>query len=128
MHRTLLSLLFASCITTCYAQYNFAGVYECEGFDPYLKRHYTGVIVIKPQNTVYKLTMAYNTGEEAKGTGGLYDDDTIAVVFQDSRDARKVGLERYSLSEDQKYIQGYWVYLGQDKLGTEICKKLEKNQ
>lgn len=100
-------------------------IYECKGYDPYLKRNYTGVIVIKPQNTVYSLKMAYNTGEEVKGTGGLYDNNTIAVVFQDKRDARKVGLERYSVADDSEHIQGYWVYLGQDQLGSEVCNKLK---
>ena len=56
-------------------------------------------------------------------TAGLYDNNTLAVVFQDAKDLKKVGLERYSYSEDHKKIQGYWVYLGKDKLGQEVCEK-----
>ena len=125
MKRKIFALIFALTMSTCYARYDFSGVYECKGYDPYLKRTYTGVVIIKPQNTVYSLKMAYNTGEEAKGTGGLYDNDTIAVVFQDKKDARKVGLERYSVADDGEQIQGYWVYLGNYKLGSEVCKKLQ---
>ena len=125
MLRTLLGLILASCVTTCYAAYDFTGSYQCKGFDPYLNRNYTGLVIIKQQKTVYKLKMVYDTGEEADGTGGLYDDNTIAVVFQDDKDLKKVGLERYSLADDGKTIQGYWVYLREDKLGSEICTKLE---
>lgn len=68
--------------------------------------------------------MSYNTGESAIGTGGLYDPDSLAVVFQDTKNLKIVGLERYSLSDDKQKIQGYWVYLSKDKLGTETCERV----
>lgn len=117
----VLSLLI--CNTTSFAMLNFVGTYNCKGFDPYLNKAYSGVVKITQQNTVYRLEMKYDTGENAVGTGGLYDDDTIAVVFQDTKDLKKVGLERYTYSNDLRRIEGYWVYLGQDKLGKEICEK-----
>jgi hypothetical protein len=102
---------------------DFTGTYQCKGHDPYLDINYTGTVHIVPQNTVYSLQMEYSTGEKFVGTGGLYDDKTISVVFQDPNDLKQVGLERYSYSQDQKKIQGYWVYLGKDKLGSEVCEK-----
>lgn len=109
--------------STVLAEPNFAGIYKCKGFDPYLGKTYSGTIRIAPQNTVYSIEMTYDTGEKAIGTAGLYDENTISVVFQDTKDLKKVGLERYSYSDDYKKIQGYWVYLGKDKLGEEICEK-----
>jgi hypothetical protein len=67
--------------------------------------------------------MEYDTGEKSIGTAGIWDNETIAVVFQNTRDPKVVGLERYSYSKDHKKIQGYWVYLGKDKLGKEVCEK-----
>jgi hypothetical protein len=128
----ILRIAVATCFlllesSNCFAQMgDFAGTYHCYGFDPYLNKKYTGSIVITPQNTVYSLKMKYDTGEEAVGTAGLYDEDTISVVFQDTKDLKKVGLERYSYSSDHKRIQGYWVYLGQDKLGKEVCEKVKE--
>lgn len=124
MKKIIFTLLLTASANS-YANYDFSGSYECNGFDPYLDQKYSGVVIIKQQNTVYSVKMAYNTGEEANGTAGLYDDNTIAVVFQDTKDLKKVGLERYSLSEDGDHIEGYWVYLGGDKLGTEFCKKMK---
>lgn len=123
--RNLITLLLITMSSTCFAGFDFIGSYQCKGYDPYLKKNYTGVVIIKQQNSVYKLKMAYNTGEEANATGGLFDADTIAVVFQDTKDLKKVGLERYELAQDGKTIQGYWVYLGGDMLGTEVCEKME---
>lgn len=125
MKKILFTILMSLSASNCFANFDFTGSYECQGYDPYLKTKYTGVIIIKQQKTVYSVKMAYSTGEEANGTAGLYDDNTIAVVFQDTKDLKKVGLERYSLSEDENQIEGYWVYLGGDQLGTEICKKMK---
>lgn len=102
---------------------DFQGTYQCKGFDPYLNRGYTGTVVIANQNSVYSLKMEYDTGEKYVGTGGLYDNNTISVVFQDANNLKIVGLERYSYSKAHKAIQGYWVYLGKDKLGKEVCEK-----
>lgn len=116
-------ILLLLCVSTAYAHVDFTGTYRCHGFDPYLNTGYLGTVVIKQQNTVYSLKMTYNTGDRAIGTGGLYDDNTIAVVFQDVKNKDRIGLERYSFTNDPKKIQGYWVYLGKDKLGTEYCEK-----
>ncbi|OGT46877.1 MAG: hypothetical protein A3E83_08960 [Gammaproteobacteria bacterium RIFCSPHIGHO2_12_FULL_41_20] len=124
MRYGIYTLFIALWTTACYAAPNFTGIYKCKGFDPYLNKEYSGTIRIIPQNTVYSLEMEYNTGDKAIGTGGLYDDNTIAVVFQNVKDLKKVGLERYSYSQDHLSIQGYWVYLGQDKLGKEVCEKM----
>lgn len=115
---------FLLCCSSCSSPPDFAGTYKCEGFDPYLNKNYTGTIRIIQQNTVYRLEMEYDTGEKATGTAGLFDRNTISVVFQDTEDPKKIGLERYSYSKDFKKIQGYWVYLHQDKLGTEVCEKI----
>jgi hypothetical protein len=48
----------------------------------------------------------------------------MSVVFQDKKDLKHVGLEQYTFSADRKNIQGYWVYLGEDKLGSEVCEKV----
>jgi hypothetical protein len=123
MIRKMAALLFACALPACYADADFTGTYRCHGYDPYLKQNYKGTVIIKPQNTVYSLKMTYDTGEDANGTGGLFDPNTLSVVFQDTKDLKKVGLERYEVSEDKRHIAGYWVYLGQDQLGTEVCKK-----
>jgi hypothetical protein len=114
-------LLFWS--LTCFGGPNFEGVYHCKGFDPYINKFYSGKIQIVHYNTVYNVEMEYDTGEKSIGTAGIWDNETIAVVFQNTRDPKVVGLERYSYSKDHKKIQGYWVYLGKDKLGKEVCEK-----
>lgn len=124
MKRITIALLGSLVISPCFAAYDFIGTYKCRGYDPYLERSYTGIVKIEQQNTVYKLSMKYDTGEEAVGTAGLFDPDTISVVFQDKNNPKLIGLERYAVSKDGKSIEGYWVYLNQDKLGTEQCEKL----
>lgn len=115
----LLALLITSPL---YAQ-TFAGTYRCTGYDPYLNRDYKGTLEVKPQNTVYRIKMTYDTGEVYNATGGQYNDELMSVVFQDSKNLRRVGLEQYHLSADKKQMGGFWVYLGKDKLGKEICIK-----
>jgi hypothetical protein len=119
-----ISLLLLS--TTAFAvEDTFQGVYNCKGKDPYLNSDYSGTVTITPQNTVYRLDMKYDTGEEDLGTGGLYDQTLLSVVFQDQNNKAHIGLEQYHFSPDHKKIGGFWVYLGQDKLGTEVCEKVE---
>lgn len=110
-------------ISSAYANPDFAGVYRCAGFDPYINKEYKGTVVITPQNTVYDVSMTYDTGEKLVGTAGLYDVDTLSVVFQDPKNLKKVGLEqyRYKDKDDHNTMQGFWVYLGKDKLGKEVC-------
>jgi hypothetical protein len=115
-------LLFA--VTQC-AWAGFEGHYKCHGNDPYLGKDYTGTITVTPQNAVYQLVMDYDTGEHAFGTGGEYDKTIMFVVFQDQTDKTKIGLEQYQFSDDDNKIAGYWVYLGKDKLGREICDKVK---
>jgi hypothetical protein len=104
---------------------SFTGTYHCKGHDPYLNTDYSGTVVITPQNTVYSLLMTYDTGitEVDRGTGGMYDKTLLSVVFQNEKDLKKVGLEQYHLSDDLTQISGFWVYLGEDKLGTEVCTR-----
>lgn len=103
----------------------FEGKYKCQGTDPYLNKKYSGTLTITPQNTVYKISMKYDTGEELRGTGGQYNNELLSVVFQDVRDLKKVGLEQYQWGSSQKEMGGYWVYLGKDKLGSEVCERVE---
>lgn len=123
MRYKILSLFLLFWSLTCFGEPGFEGVYQCKGFDPYLNKAYSGTLRIVPRNTVYDVVMEYDTGEKAVGTAGLWDNETIAVVFQDTNDPKIIGLERYSYSKDHKEIQGYWVYLGKDKLGKEVCVK-----
>lgn len=102
---------------------SFVGVYRCHGTDPYLNKDYTGTVKVTQQNTVYRLEMDYDTGEKSIGTGGLYDKYLMSVVFQDTTDPKHIGLEQYHFTPDYKTMSGYWVYLGKDKLGKEICEK-----
>ena len=120
-----LALALFACSSVCLGagEPQFAGKYKCEGYDPYLKTYYKGTLEITPQNTVYQIKMQYDTGEKMIGTAGLYENDTIAVVFQDIKDLKKIGLERYSYAPDRNRIQGYWVYLGKDQLGKEVCER-----
>jgi len=115
-----LSLIFTS---LSFANHDFEGTYRCAGFDPYLNEDYAGTIHIVQYKAVYHLLMEYDTGEVARGTAGLWDTDTLAVVFQDLKNLANIGLERYSFSNDGTKIQGYWVYLGRDQLGKEVCVK-----
>lgn len=101
----------------------FAGVYDCKGTDPYLKKEYTGTVTVKQQNAVYILEMKYDTGETYVGTGGQYNPTLMFVAFQDIKNPQRVGLEQYTLTDDKSSIQGYWVYLKDDKLGSEVCKR-----
>ncbi len=102
---------------------NFIGSYHCNGFDPYLNKKYSGTVKVEQQNAVYKITMLYDTGEKYVATGGQYNEELLSVVFQQVGDLKVVGLEQYHLSEDKNAMGGYWVYLGKDKLGSEVCTR-----
>lgn len=118
-----LALLLGLFSTSLFAASSFEGTYHCEGADPYLNKKYSGTLTISPQNTVYSINMKYDTGEELRGTGGQYNNQLLSVVFQDVRDHKKIGLEQYQWSDDKTRMGGYWVYLGKDKLGTEVCER-----
>jgi len=109
-----------------YALVDFEGTYACAGVDPYENKDYKGIIKIIRQPPVYQLEMDYDDGDHLVGTAGLFDNDALAVVFQNTKKKELIGLERYSFSDKKhKKIQGYWVYLGQEKLGKEVCEKIE---
>lgn len=118
-----LSIIGLLVTTNAFANVDFIGVYRCKGHDPYLNKDYSGTVTIAQQNTVYKITMQYDTGEKYRATGGPYGDDLLSVVFQDTKNLKRVGLEQYRLEKGAKKMGGFWVYLGEDKLGTEICDK-----
>jgi hypothetical protein len=125
MKTNLFMMLLMCCANALAAAPVFQGDYKCAGYDPYIKKHYTGTVSIREQNTVYKILMQYDTGEKLVATGGQYNEQLMSVVFQDPSNLKKVGLEQYTFADDRKKIQGYWVYLGQDKLGSEVCEKIE---
>lgn len=124
MKSILLALSLFLLSTVTYAEADFLGTYRCTGYDPYLNEKYSGTVIVKQQNTVYQLNMNYDTGEHSIGTGGQYDPTLISVVFQDVKNIKNTGLEQYHFSDDKKTMQGYWVYLGNDKLGNEICERV----
>jgi hypothetical protein len=116
-------LIFSLFFTSASYAFDFTGIYKCAGYDPYLNKPYTGTLVIEQQNAVYKISMVYNTGERYRATGGPYDENLLSVVFQDTKNPEVIGLEQYRLSNDKKQMGGFWVYLGKDKLGKEVCIK-----
>jgi hypothetical protein len=116
--------LLCSFTSAAFAAADFEGTYKCKGHDPYVNKDYSGTITVTHTNAVYQLIMKYDLGEDAIGTGGQYDPTLMSVVFQDKKDLKHVGLEQYTFSADRKNIQGYWVYLGEDKLGSEVCEKV----
>tara|TARA_R110000868_G_scaffold48766_2_gene157902 strand:- start:589 stop:972 length:384 start_codon:yes stop_codon:yes gene_type:complete len=118
----LLMTVLASPVTFAISS-TFVGTYHCTGHDPYLDRDYKGTLTVAQQNTVYKITMEYDTGEKYRATGGQYNEELLSVVFQDEADPHVVGLEQYHLLDDKTSMGGYWVYLGKDKLGKETCTK-----
>jgi len=120
LNRLAFILLFFSAIAQATS---FVGTYRCQGYDPYLNQNYTGTVIIEQQNTVYKMTMKYDTGEVYAATGGQYNEELLSVVFQDEKDLHHVGLEQYRFSPNHQQMGGFWVYLGQDKLGREVCVK-----
>lgn len=123
VNRNLLFLTYLLSSSLCAA--NFIGTYHCNGHDPYLDRDYTGIVTVKQQNSVYSISMEYNTGEKYRATGGQYNDELMSVVFQDAKNLKRVGLEQYHLSDDKNQMGGFWVYLGEDKLGKETCIRQE---
>ncbi len=125
LKKGLIFIVLLSVSVISFADTDFAGVYKCHGTDPYLNKAYTGTVTVTHQHSVYKLEMDYDTGETANGTGGQYDATLMSVVFQDKKDPKKVGLEQYTFTPNKQIMQGYWVYLGQTKLGTEICERQE---
>jgi len=125
MKPLLLATILLFSTSTFAATASFTGTYRCTGTDPYLKKNYAGTVTIKPQNTVYRLEMKYDTGETLRGTGGQYDEHLLFIAFQDPKNLKKVGLEQYRWSADKQKIGGYWVYLGQDKMGTEVCERVK---
>jgi len=124
MRLLLLTLLLVPIITVAENNVAFLGSYKCSGYDPYLKQSYTGSVLVTQQKTVYRLNMKYDTGETYDATGGQYDPTLMSVVFQDRENLKRVGLEQYKLADDKLSMQGYWVYLGEDKLGKEVCKRI----
>ncbi len=112
--------------SSAYAE-NFIGTYQCKGYDPYLKKDYAGTVLIEQQNTVYKITMKYDTGQKYHATGGQYNNELLSVVFQDEKDLKRVGLEQYQVQSDKKTMGGFWVYLGKDLLGQETCIRQDDN-
>ena len=126
--KLLLLLLLAPVISFASNSPNpnvFLGTYKCTGTDPYLNKKYSGTVVVHQQHTVYRLEMNYDTGEHYLGTGGQYDPTLMSVVFQDTQNPKRIGLEQYTFIDKEKTrMQGYWVYLGDDKLGVEVCKKV----
>lgn len=117
-----MTLLFIPAVS--FAVNDFVGTYSCTGMDPYLNKKYTGKVIVRQQHAVYSLEMIYDTGEKYRGTGGQYNPTLMSVVFQDINNPKKVGLEQYGFyNGDLNTMQGYWVYLGEDKLGTEVCKR-----
>lgn len=124
MKKVFTLLLLSACYTSVAAPAVFVGDYKCIGNDPYLNKEYTGTIKVRQKNAVYSIEMKYDTGEKLIGTGGQYNEQLMSVVFQDPKNLKKVGLEQYTFTADKKAIQGYWIYLGQDKLGTETCEKI----
>jgi hypothetical protein len=120
----LLALLLLFFTTPGYAALTlFSGVYHCKGTDPYENKSYSGTVTITPQHGVYQLEMDYDDGANAVGTGGQYDPTLLSVVFQDKNNLKHIGLEQYTFTPDHKTIQGYWVYLGDHRLGKEVCEK-----
>ncbi len=117
-----ISLFLLSSFT--YAAAEFLGTYRCHGYDPYINANYSGTVIVKQQGPVYRLEMDYDTGERSLGTGGQYDPVLMSVVFQDKKNIKNTGLEQYHLSDDKKTMSGYWVYLGDDKLGKESCERV----
>jgi hypothetical protein len=117
-------VLFSFASTVFAAEAGFEGTYKCKGYDPYANKAYQGTIIVTHKNAVYQLTMDYDSGEKAIGTGGQYDPTLMSVVFQDKENLKHIGLEQYTFTPDRKKIQGYWVYLGEDKLGSEVCDRV----
>lgn len=120
--KLLYFLVLLCCCTSVFA-FDYVGVYKCTGHDPYLNKDYAGTLTIEQQKTVYKISMKYDTGEIYRATGGPYGNELLSVVFQDTKDCKKVGLEQYYWDKERKKMGGFWVYLGEDKLGTEVCEK-----
>jgi hypothetical protein len=124
MRKGLCVLLLCLVAPTAFAvEAEFVGKYHCEGQDPYLKKHYSGTVTVKHENAVYQLDMDYGTGERSRGTGGQWNPMLMSVVFQDTEHKNHIGLEQYQFNQDKTVMQGYWVYLGYDKLGSEVCKR-----
>lgn len=112
------------CCSSVFA-YDYVGVYKCRGHDPYLNKDYSGTLTVEQQNTVYKISMKYDTGETYRATGGPYGNELLSVVFQDTADCKRVGLEQYYWDKQYQKMGGFWVYLGEDKLGKEWCEKIK---
>lgn len=120
----IILLSYFSFLSLSFASADFLGTYRCKGFDPYLQKTYSGTVVVTAQNTVYRIKMNYDTGESARATGGQWNPSLMSVVFQDKEDLKKIGLEQYEFNKEKTIMQGYWVYLGKDKLGQEQCEKI----
>jgi hypothetical protein len=120
----IFAILLFSVTSTVYAETGFEGTYHCKGTDPYMNKTYEGTVKVSHKNAVYQLEMTYDNGEKAVGTGGQYEPTLRSVVFQDQENLKHIGLEQYTFTPDRKKIQGYWVYLGEDKLGREVCDRV----
>jgi hypothetical protein len=112
------------CSSAAWAASDFEGSYNCKGHDPYENKDYSGHVTVTHTHAVYQLEMNYGAGVEMSATGGQYDPTLMSVVFQDKKDLKRVGLEQYKFADDKKKMQGYWVYLGGEKLGTEVCERV----
>jgi hypothetical protein len=109
-HTLLAVFLFGS--TQGFTASEIEGSYMCKGTDPYINKNYAGIITVRAQdndeensdesgtassddNSVFQLTMNYETGEKSLGTG-FFSNNLLSVVFQDTASADIIGLQYYS--------------------------------
>jgi hypothetical protein len=102
------------------------GKYSVTGYDPYNKMSYSGTAVItKDKNNVYQINWTYNEGGEIyrdKGTG-IKMNDIVSFIFKNAEGEKSSdeGVQVYKVKND--ILEGPYVLLGQNLVGTEKLKK-----
>lgn len=99
------------------------GTYNVRGSDPYQKATYTGTATIQQDaNQVYQIDYTLSDGSKYQGTG-FVNNDQFSFVFNDVNPANKnhIGVQVATISE--KGLEGKWVLLTQNLVGTETLSK-----
>lgn len=96
--------------------YAIEGIYDVQGYDPYIQKKYSGgAFITKDQNGVYQAR--WNTeGKKYVGTG-LMSENEISFIFTSPDDPNATGVQIYKI--EGTTLKGSWVLLGKSLVGSE---------
>lgn len=106
-------------------QTNLEGKYTCKGYDPFTKGNYVNYYSITKTGDVYAVKWVDSKGyPTAFGTGIINSKspNIFAVGYFNMFSKENTGVCLYQIAEDGT-LNGRWTIKGDDKVGTDVCKK-----